>query len=84
MLLLEGLLQAALSWAIAVPVSLAAGRPVANSMGQAMFSASLSYRYNVQAVAIWLVVVLVIAAGASLAPARVASSISVRSSLAYE
>lgn len=84
MLLLEGVLQAAVSWAIAVPVSLVVGRPVANSMGQTMFSASLTYRYNVQAVAVWLIVVLVIAAGASLAPARLASRISVRASLAYE
>lgn len=49
-----------------------------------MFGADLSYRYNAQAVLVWLVIIFVIGALASLVPARNATRISVRQSLAYD
>jgi len=80
---MEGLLQGVLSWLIAVPVSLLFSQPLANAMGQAMFSATLDYQYDWPAVAIWLGIILVIATLASIMPARSATRISVRDSLTY-
>jgi putative ABC transport system permease protein len=68
---------------VAVPISFAAGRFVAQTLGQVMFSANLDYAYNYVAVLIWLVVVVVISTLASILPSRNATRISVRDSLAY-
>jgi putative ABC transport system permease protein len=83
MFVMEGVLQGLLSWAIAVPVSFLLGQPLANALGQTMFEANLDYQYNNQAVIIWLVVILIISIMASILPARNATRISVRDSLAY-
>ena len=80
---MEGLLQGILSWLIAVPISFAASPALAEALGKAMFGATLDYQYNWPAVGIWLVVMLVVAALASLMPANTATRISVRDSLAY-
>jgi putative ABC transport system permease protein len=48
-----------------------------------MFGATLDYRYAWSAVEIWLGVILVISVLASILPARSATRISVRDSLAY-
>jgi putative ABC transport system permease protein len=80
---MEGLLQGLFSWAIAVPLSFAFGQYMAQTLGQVMFSANLSYRYNYSAVLIWLGIVVVISTLASILPARSATRISVRDSLAY-
>jgi putative ABC transport system permease protein len=81
--IVEGLLQGLLSWSIAVPVSFLVSRPVANGLGHAMFNATLDYQFNGPAVAIWLGLILIISTLASALPARGATRISVRESLAY-
>jgi ABC-type lipoprotein release transport system permease subunit len=48
-----------------------------------MFDANLDYQYNFSAVFIWLAIILLISTLASLLPARSATRISVRESLAY-
>jgi len=48
-----------------------------------MFSTNLTYSYNYAAVGMWLVVILIISTLASILPARSATRISVRTSLAY-
>ena len=48
-----------------------------------MFGATLDYQYNWSAVMVWLGTVLVISILASVLPARNATRISVRDSLAY-
>ena len=83
MFMMEGVSQGVLSWIVAVPISFAAGRFVAQTLGQVMFSANLDYAYNYAAVLIWLIVVVVISALASILPSRNATRISVRDSLAY-
>jgi putative ABC transport system permease protein len=83
MFVMEGVLQGLFSWIVAVPISLALGGTMAKTLGQVMFSASLDYRYNYAAVFIWLIVVLIISILASILPARNATRISVRASLAY-
>jgi putative ABC transport system permease protein len=66
-----------------VPVSFVLGRPIANALGQAMFDANLDYQYNLGAVLAWLIIILIISTLASILPARNATQISVRDSLAY-
>jgi putative ABC transport system permease protein len=83
MFMMEGVLQGVLSWALAVLVSMGVARFVAAAMGQAIFNMELSYQYNYSAVGVWLLIVVVISTLASVVPARNATRISVRSSLAY-
>lgn len=83
MFILEGVLQGIISWIVAVPVSFVLGRPLANIVGEAMFDVALDYQYNTQAVFVWLGLVIVISVLASMMPARNATTISVRESLAY-
>jgi putative ABC transport system permease protein len=83
MFVMEGVLQGLFSWLVAVPISYFVGGAVANALGQAMFSANLDYEYNLTAVLVWLGVILVISTLASILPARSATQISVRDSLAY-
>jgi putative ABC transport system permease protein len=83
MFVMEGVLQGLISWGIAFPLSFVLGRPLANALGQTMFEANLDYQYSFAAVGVWLVVILVISVLASILPARNATRISVRDSLAY-
>jgi putative ABC transport system permease protein len=83
MFVMEGALQGLLSWAAAVPLSLVFARAVAGAMGQVMFQTSLDYQYDFGAVGLWLVIVLIISALASILPAHSATRVSVRESLAY-
>jgi putative ABC transport system permease protein len=83
MLILEGVLQGLISWVVAVPLSFMLGQPLAALMGEAMFDIALDYAYHTQAMVIWLAMVVLISMLASLMPARNATSISVRESLAY-
>jgi putative ABC transport system permease protein len=80
---MEGILQGLLSWLIAVPISILVSPTAANAMGHAMFGATLDYQYNWPAVVVWLGIILVISVLASILPARSATHISVRDSLAY-
>jgi putative ABC transport system permease protein len=83
MFVMEGILQGLISWAIAVPLSFIMGRPLSSGLGQVLFQANLDYQYNWEAVLTWLVVIVVISTLASILPARNATQISVRDSLAY-
>jgi putative ABC transport system permease protein len=83
MFMMEGVLQGLLSWLMAGLLSLILFRPLANGLGQAMFGANLDYQYDFSAVLVWLGVILVISILASIMPARNATQISVRESLAY-
>lgn len=81
--MLEGMLQGLISWVVAVPIAFAVGGPLARLLGQTMIDVDLDYAFNLPAVFIWLGTVLVIAALFSTGPARGATRISVRQSLAY-
>jgi putative ABC transport system permease protein len=80
---MEGVLQGLMSWIIAVPISLVLSPLAASKLGNIMFGATLDYQYNWPAVLIWLGIVLMVSILASLLPARGATKISVRDSLAY-
>jgi putative ABC transport system permease protein len=83
MFVLEGVLQGLMSWIVAVPLSFTIGYPLARQLGQTMLDIDLDYSYSYGAVLVWLGIILVIAALASILPARNATQVSVRESLAY-
>lgn len=81
--LAEGLLQALFSWALAIPLALLAADPLARLMGQTILEVDLDFSFAWWAVLVWLLTVLIIAAVATIYPARAAARISVRDSLSY-
>lgn len=81
--LMEGVLQGMISWFVAIPLSLAVSPIAATQLGHVMFGATLDYQYNWAAVGIWLGIVVLVSILASIMPARGATRISVRDSLAY-
>jgi putative ABC transport system permease protein len=80
---MEGMLQGLISWFIAVPLSILVSPIAASQLGHIMFGATLDYQYNWLAVLIWLTIIVVVSILASMMPARGATQISVRDSLAY-
>ena len=81
---LEGMMQGLVSWLLAVPLAFVLSQPMARLLGQTMMELDLDYLFNLPAVGIWLTAVLLIAIFASVGPARHATRLSVRHSLAYE
>jgi len=83
MMVMEGVLQGGFSWLVAVPLSFGLAGWLSQLLGQAMFEANLDYQYSYGAVFVWLGLIVVISIVASILPARSATLISVRDSLAY-
>ena len=79
----EGLLLGWLSWLIALPFSLWAGRLMLQAMGTA-FDLDLVYNYTPMGALYWFVIITILSVLASWFPARGATRISVRESLAYQ
>ena len=80
---MEGVLQGMISWLVAVPLSFLVSPPAAAAMGTVLFGTTMDYQYNWFAVFIWLLIIVMISVLASILPARGATRISVRDSLAY-
>jgi len=80
----EGLLLGLLSWLFSVPISYPGAMAFSNVLGQELIEMSLDFKYPIGAVVLWLVIILVLSALASLWPALRATRVSVRESLAYE
>jgi len=79
----EGLILGLLSWLIALPLSIPAGYLMTQAMGAAL-QTEIVYRYTPRGAFYWLGIVLVLSIIASWFPARGATRISVRESLAYQ
>jgi putative ABC transport system permease protein len=79
----EGLILGWLSWLIALPLSVPAGRLMTGALSAALGS-EIVYRYTPLGAALWLAIVTVLAALAGWLPARRAARISVRESLTYQ
>ena len=79
----EGILLGLLSWLVAIPLSAAAGQQFVLALGQ-ILDFPFDYRYSAQSIWLWFVIMFVISMTASWLPARRATRISVRESLAYE
>ncbi len=79
----EGLILGWLSWFIAVPLSVPASELMLSALSQAL-NLGLVYHYTPRGAIYWLVAITVLAVIASFFPARGATRISVRESLAYQ
>jgi putative ABC transport system permease protein len=80
----EGLAIAVLAWGIGTLLSLPMSFAMCRFFGTQLLNAPLSWVYSLPGVFGWLGIVLVIAAIASLLPARAAARLTVREVLAYE
>jgi putative ABC transport system permease protein len=80
----EGVLIGCLSWLLAVPLSLPGAYALGAIVGQAIVQIPLDFAYSVGGVLLWLLIVIILSALASLWPALRATRVSVRRSLAYE
>jgi len=79
----EGLILGWLSWIIALPISLVAGRIMTDALSAAL-GGEIVYHYTPQGAAMWLAIITALAIFASGLPARRATKLSVRESLAYQ
>jgi putative ABC transport system permease protein len=78
----EGLILGWLSWLIAVPLAVPASKLMAQALGNA-FQFELLYKYQPTGSIMWLVIITILSILASWLPARGATKVSVRESLAY-
>jgi putative ABC transport system permease protein len=79
----EGLILGLLSWVIAVPLSIPAGRLMTQALGDAIGN-EIVYKFSPTGPVMWLVLIVILSVFASWFPARSAIRISVRESLAYQ
>lgn len=79
----EGLLLGWLSWLVAFPLSIPVGRGMSQAIGSVLQS-ELFYNFSPAGPVLWLVIITILSIVASWLPARGATKISVRESLAYQ
>jgi putative ABC transport system permease protein len=79
----EGLLLGWLSWLVAFPLSIPVGRGMSQAIGSALQS-ELFYTFSPAGPVLWLGIITILSIIASWLPARGATKISVRESLAYQ
>jgi putative ABC transport system permease protein len=72
------------SWGVGAILGWPISKLLSDAVGVAFLDAPLSYRYALWGALLWLGIILVLAALASLLPALKASRLSVRETLAYE
>ncbi len=80
----EGMLLGAMSWLLAVPLGYPGALAFSNLVGNELLNIPFDFKYSIGGVVLWLAIVLVLSALASLWPALRATKVSVRESLAYE
>jgi putative ABC transport system permease protein len=80
----EGMLVGVLSWFLAVPLSYPGSLAFNHLVSESLFSLPLDLQYSLGGAILWLAIVVVLSALASLWPAMRATQVSVRESLAYE
>ena len=78
----EGLILGWMSWIIALPFSLVAGRLMTTALSTAL-DTEIVYHYTPQGALYWLAIITILSILASGLPARKATRVSVRQSLAY-
>lgn len=82
--LVEGVFIGLLSWAVAALLSYPMGQLMSQGVGISLLQSPLTYTFSWAGAVGWVIAMLVISAFASLVPARRASQLSVRETLAYE
>ena len=80
----EGLIQAIMSWAVAIPLGIVGAYLLSTVVLTAILGDELIYIFRPTGILIWLIVVVVLGIAASWLPARRATRVSVRESLAYQ
>ncbi len=80
----EGVAIGVLSWVLGAALAFPLGKALSDGVGVPILGAPLNYSYSMTGVALWLVLVIILSALASLLPARNASRLTVREVLAYE
>jgi len=79
----EGLILGWMSWLIALPIAIPASKMMVQALGSA-FNADIQYNFTPFGPVMWLIIITVLSVLASILPARGATKISVRESLAYQ
>lgn len=80
----EGVVVGVLSWLLAVPPSVPAAHLFSDLIGDILLEMPLDFEYSAGGMLLWLLVVVLLSALASLGPALRAAQMSVREALAYE
>jgi putative ABC transport system permease protein len=80
----EGLIQGLLSWLIAIPLGIPAAYVMTTVVLSQLFGDTLLYQFTPTGILLWLAIVVVLGIIASWLPARNATRVSVRESLAYQ
>ncbi len=80
----EGVLIGVLSWLMAVPLSYPGARVFSDVVGLELVELPLDFSYPIHGMLLWLLIIVVLSALASLWPALRATQVSVREALAYE
>ncbi len=84
LVLVEGLIIGVISYAFGAALSFPISTLLAELISQAIFSSPANFAFTLQGFGIWLGVVVLLSAGASLIPANSASKMTIREVLAYE
>ena len=79
----EGLILGWLSWLVALPVIIPAGKLMVQALSSA-FGFDIIYKFQPTGAIMWFVIITILSVLASWLPARGATRISVRESLAYQ
>lgn len=80
----EGMIIGALSWLLGALLAVPLSKVLSDAVGVGFLNSELTYRFSFDGAALWLAIVLGIAALASFMPARSAARLTVREVLAYE
>lgn len=84
LVVIEGMLIGVISWVLGWLAAFPIACLLNSKLGTMLMKVPLQFTFSVQGLILWLVVVLVIAALASLIPARSAIRLTIRDVLAYE
>jgi putative ABC transport system permease protein len=82
--IVEGMVIGMISWLFGALLSFPISVLLSNIISLAIFSTPIDLVFTFQGFAIWLVLVLILSAGASVLPARNAARLTIREVLAYE
>jgi putative ABC transport system permease protein len=84
MIVAEGIMIGLLSWTIAALLAWPVSKVLGDALVRVMFRSGLAFTFEPLGLLIWLIVSIVLSAGASFLPAWKASRVTVREALAYE
>ena len=82
--IIEGLVIGLISWAIAILIAMPITSVLTTGVGLAILTAPMPAVYGISGIIAWLIFTLILATIASALPARRASQLTVRDTLAYE